>query len=139
MTNQARILLNGLARSGVGIAAITKPVPIIRLAGVDRVTAEKIAWLARLAGIRDLALGLGLLHAHATSGPTWPWLAAALFADAGDTAALTHAAAGRNLPAATAVSMIAATVGGVALSASALAAGRSGDTAEVEQTGQPPR
>ncbi|WP_018640092.1 hypothetical protein [Parafrankia elaeagni] len=120
MTSRAQILLNGIARSAVGLTAITRPVPIIRLAGVDRVTAEKIAWLARIAGIRDLALGVGLLHAQATHRPTRAWLVAGMCADTADTAAFAHAVAHRQLPPAGGTLMTAAAAGGAALAAATL-------------------
>ncbi|KPM51651.1 hypothetical protein ACG83_32925 [Frankia sp. R43] len=138
MTNRAQILLNSLARSAVGLTALTRPVPIIRLAGVDRVTAEKIAWIARLAGIRDLALGLGLLHAHTTGGKTQPWLVAGLLSDTADTAVLAHATAHHHLPAAYGTVMTLAAGGGAALATTTLTTERDHHHTQ-EQTGQPPR
>ncbi|MEX5633751.1 hypothetical protein [Parafrankia sp. FMc2] len=148
MTSRAQILLNGIARSAVGLTAITRPVPIIRLAGVDRVTAEKIAWLARIAGIRDLALGVGLLHAHATHRPTQAWLVAGMCADTADTAAFAHAVAHRHLPPAGGTLMTAAAASGAALAAATLRTARRehnddrthddharGDDTHTEQTG----
>ncbi|CAI7978098.1 MULTISPECIES: hypothetical protein [Parafrankia] len=120
MTNRAPILLNGLTRTTVGLTALTRPVRIIRATGVDRVTAEKIAWLARLAGIRDLALGAGLLHAQLTGAPTRGWLFAGLLADAADAAVFTHATTRRQLPPAAGTAMAAAATGGVALAATTL-------------------
>ncbi|OAA29237.1 hypothetical protein UG55_100348 [Frankia sp. EI5c] len=137
MTNQAQILLNGLARSAVGLTALTRPTPIIRLAGVDRVTAEKTAWIARLTGIRDLVLGIGLLHAHATGGPTRTWLVAGLCSDTADTAVLAHATANGQLPVGYGTAMIAAAGGGAALAVRTLTATH--PSSGVEQTANPPR
>ncbi|WP_018505948.1 hypothetical protein [Parafrankia discariae] len=119
-TDRAPILLNGLARTTVGLTALARPIQVIRATGVDRVTAEKIAWLARLAGIRDLALGAGLLHAQLTGAPTRGWLLAGLLADAADTAVFTHATIRHHLPPGTGTAMTAAAAGGVALAATAL-------------------
>jgi hypothetical protein len=85
------------ARCGLGAAALARPATLLRATGVDRVTAERTAWTARLLGGRDLALGAGLLHALARRQPTRGWVTAALVADAIDTAVLATAAARRQI------------------------------------------
>jgi len=89
--------LLALARCAVGAAALARPVTALRATGVDRVTAEKTAWAARLLGGRDLALGGGLLHALARRHPTTGWVWAGLVADAVDVAVLSTAAARRQI------------------------------------------
>ncbi|WP_238430569.1 hypothetical protein [Frankia nepalensis] len=85
------------ARAGLGVAALTRPVTALRATGLDRVTAERTAWAARLLGGRDLALGAGLLHALARRHPTSGWVWAGLLADAVDATALATAAARRQI------------------------------------------
>ncbi|MBL7490882.1 hypothetical protein I6A60_24130 [Frankia sp. AgB1.9] len=89
--------LFALARCGLGIAALTRPVTALRATGVDRVTAERTAWTARLLGGRDLALGAGLLHALSRRQPTDSWVWAGLIADAVDATVLATATARRDL------------------------------------------
>jgi hypothetical protein len=89
------------ARCGLGVAALARPAPALRATGIDRVTAERTAWTARLVGGRDLALGAGLLHALAHRQPTDGWVWAGLIADTIDTAVLTTATAQRKLSPAT--------------------------------------
>jgi len=88
-------------RCGLGVAALARPVTALRVTGIDRVTAERAAWTARLLGGRDLALGAGLLHALAHRQPTDGWVWAGLIADTIDTAVLTTATAQRKLSPAT--------------------------------------
>lgn len=89
--------LFALARCGLGVTALARPVTALRATGVDRVTAERTAWTARLLGGRDLALGAGLLHALARRQPTTGWVWAGLIADAVDATVLSTAAARRDL------------------------------------------
>lgn len=104
----------GLARCTVGALATLRAVDTVRIAGIDRVTAEKTAWLARLAGLRDLALGAGLLHALATGRDTDGWLWAGMIADAGDVAVFGAATRRGHLPPAVGLAMTATALGGVA-------------------------
>jgi hypothetical protein len=85
------------ARCGVGLAAIIRPATALRATGLDRATAERAAWTARLLGGRDLALGFGLLHAVARRLPTHGWVAAGLIADSVDVVVLSTATARRDL------------------------------------------
>jgi hypothetical protein len=85
------------ARTALGAAALARPATALRLTGVDRVTAERTAWTARLLGGRDLALGVGLLYALARREPSRGWVIAGMIADAVDTAVLATAAARRDL------------------------------------------
>nr|WP_045878792.1 hypothetical protein [Pseudofrankia sp. DC12] len=89
--------LFALARCGLGVAALAHPVTALRATGVDRVTAERTAWTARLLGGRDLALGAGLLHAVGRRQPTSSWVWAGLIADAIDATVLATATARRDL------------------------------------------
>jgi peptide-methionine (R)-S-oxide reductase len=91
------LALFAAARCAFGVAALARPVAALRATGVDRVTAERTAWTARLLGGRDLALGAGLLHALAHRQATDGWVWAGLIADAVDTTVLTTATARREL------------------------------------------
>nr|MDT0666356.1 hypothetical protein [Micromonospora sp. DSM 115978] len=68
-----------MLRCAVGLGALARPADTIRFAGTDRVTAERTAWVARLAGARDLAIGAGLLDALLRGQPTGRWLAVGAF------------------------------------------------------------
>jgi hypothetical protein len=48
-------------RCGIGTVLMITPALLARRMGVDPVTAERTAWLARMFAVRDLALGLGVL------------------------------------------------------------------------------
>jgi hypothetical protein len=85
------------ARVALGVAVLARPATALRATGVDRVTAQRVAWTARLLGGRDLALGAGLLYALARRQPTAGWLWAGLIADTVDSAALATAAARRDV------------------------------------------
>mgnify|MGYP001260578762 CR=1 FL=1 len=52
VTGRVRVTLIGLARAAIGATILARPASVLRMTGVDRVTAEKITWVARLAAIR---------------------------------------------------------------------------------------
>lgn len=96
----------GALRCTVGVVGLARPELLGRFSGLDRVTAQRTAWLTRMAAARDLALGAGQL-ATAVRGPSGAsarsnarlWAFTGALADAGDTAALcTAAAAGHIAP-----------------------------------------
>jgi hypothetical protein len=80
-------ILNGLARTGLGVVAIAAPaLPLAPWVGAA--AAEPSArLLARALGGRDLAIGLGTLRAIWRDEPLAGWVAAGGLADAGDVAA----------------------------------------------------
>lgn len=57
-----------VARIGVGVSMLARPTLMPRVLGVDSVTAERVSWLTRMAGIREVALGAGTLRAIRRSG-----------------------------------------------------------------------
>jgi hypothetical protein len=80
-------LLNGLARSALGVVALAAPgLPLAPWVGAAA-TQPSARLLARALGGRDLALGLGTLWAIGRDEPLVGWVAAAGVADAGDVAA----------------------------------------------------
>ncbi|MCK9923411.1 hypothetical protein MXD61_16310 [Frankia sp. AgPm24] len=104
----------GVLRTAVGLAALTRAVDILRLTGIDRTTATHLAWTARLAGIRDIALGAGLLTAHTTGRDTHLWITAGMLADTADVSVFATATARGHLPPALGTAMTTAALGGAA-------------------------
>jgi hypothetical protein len=49
----------GAARALVGAVVLARPTVLARTLGVDSITAERTAWIARFFAGRDLALGVG--------------------------------------------------------------------------------
>ncbi|CAO5235465.1 hypothetical protein [Frankia sp. AgKG'84/4] len=107
----------GIARCAVGALILTHATATLRLTGTDQNTATRLAWTARLAAIRDLALGAGLLTALATHHDTHTWLTAGMLADAGDVSVFATATARGHLPPALGTAMTIAALGGAAAAA----------------------
>ncbi|HMA47767.1 MAG TPA: hypothetical protein VKP11_11315 [Frankiaceae bacterium] len=84
-------------RCALGAAGLVRPAALARALGVDRVTAERTAWITRMAAGRDLALGAGLLGALARGREPTGWARAGAVADGGDAVALGMALGGRQL------------------------------------------
>ncbi|CAJ62415.1 MULTISPECIES: hypothetical protein [Frankia] len=107
----------GITRATVGALVLTRAVDTLRITGVDRLTATRLAWVARLAGIRDLALGAGLLAAMTTGRDTTTWLWAGMIADAADVSVFATSTARGHLPPAIGTIMATAALGGVVAAA----------------------
>lgn len=120
------------ARIGIGLTAVLAPGFATRLLSVDGEASGVGPLLARMAGARDVALGLGTLIAVDKGTPVRGWLEGAAIADAAD--ALT-AVLGRKQLAPRAFA------GSFALAASAalscLALSRRLDTPPAPHPGQP--
>ena len=83
----------GWLRIAVGGALLDRPAMLPKAVGVDSATARKVGWLGSMVGVRDVALGAGLLHAvHRRADPR-PWLVAQAVADAVDALAFATAVA----------------------------------------------
>lgn len=88
---------NGLAklfaagRVAVGAAVLARPAVLTRGLGVDSATGQRVVWLVRMFGVRDLVVGAGSLYALARRTGTGPWLLAGAASDAVDAAAMTTA------------------------------------------------
>ena len=128
-----RLAVVGVLRCAVGVAALARPVDAVRFAGVDRVTAQRTAWVARLAGARDLAIGAGLLDAMRRGQPTGGWLAAGALSDAMDAMIIGSATARGQLTALPGAAMTASAVGGI-LAVAPVAAGRGREPGEPTET-----
>lgn len=113
-TRTLHTLTLGIARTTIGTIALTRATNTLRLTGTDRQTATHLAWTARLAGIRDIALGAGLLAALATGRDTHTWLTAGMLADTADVAVFTDATRRGHLPPALGTAMALAALAGAA-------------------------
>jgi hypothetical protein len=90
-----RLLALGRVLAGAGMLA--RPELLPRLAGVDAATAARVAWLGRMLGAREVALGAGTLVAlrrgsGAESG-AGSWLLGSALSDAVDAVAFGGAVA----------------------------------------------
>ena len=82
----ARLFAAGRVVAGATI--LLRPEALARALRVDAGTARRTAWMARMLGIRDLALGAGTLFALTRGGQPEPWLLASAASDAVDATAL---------------------------------------------------
>ena len=82
----ARLFAAG--RVAAGAAVLLRPEALARALRVDSGTARRTSWLARMFGIRDLALGAGTLFALTWGRQPLPWLLASAASDAVDATAL---------------------------------------------------
>jgi hypothetical protein len=114
-------LVLSLASSRAAIGAFTwvAPQSAAKVLGLD--ADPKSAFIARLFGVRDVALGVGTLSAEGDARRTW--LALALFCDALDAAAALLAHRDGSMRPQTAALAGGAGVGGVVLGALALREG----------------
>jgi len=72
----------------MGCAFLAGPVVSVRLLGVDTATATRVAWLARMTAVRDVAIGAGAVGSLVRKRGHVSWLVAAALTDAGDAAAI---------------------------------------------------
>jgi hypothetical protein len=84
--------LLGVGRLALGGAFLAFPVASVRTLGVDTASAGRMAWLARMAAARDIALGLGVLGTVATRRGRAAALATTALVDAVDAAVIAVAA-----------------------------------------------
>jgi hypothetical protein len=69
--NPLDVRVIGALRAGLGVAMITRPSLVPRLLGADEKTAERVAWLAQMAGIREIVLGVGAVTASGRGARRW--------------------------------------------------------------------
>jgi hypothetical protein len=74
----------------LGVGMLARPALVPRPSGLGQAEAQRVHWLARLTGGRDLALGAGALAA-ARSPAQRLWVAAGVLSDAVDAVVLTRA------------------------------------------------
>ena len=80
----------GAARVVVGVTFMVAPITSVRVLGMDTATAKRVTHLARMAAVRDIALGVGAL-ARVRRGEGTGWLLAGAGADAADAALIAGA------------------------------------------------
>jgi hypothetical protein len=86
----------------LGGGLLLTPVAATRALGLDTATAKRVSYLARMAAVRDIGIGVGTLHAGPTRAAV-PWLVVGAAADAVDAVAIAgamRAGSARGLPAA---------------------------------------
>jgi hypothetical protein len=119
-------------RCGVGAAVFLRPNLLTRGMGVDRETADRSAWVARMFAVRDLAVGVGVLWAvrqgsgllsgggllgRGTSRELRAMLLLGVLCDAGDAIAVGSALRGGTVSALPAAATLATAVGAAATGA----------------------
>ena len=77
----------GITRIVIGAGMIINPSGLGKALGLGENRAREAGWLARLAGAREIGIGLGTLHAWRTGGPTSGWVAAQAISDGSDAVA----------------------------------------------------
>ena len=83
----------GVTRIVIGVGLMVSPVGLARGLGIDAETAKRVGWMARMAGARELALGLGTLNAWRRDEPLQGWVAGQAISDGVDAAAFAVTAA----------------------------------------------
>jgi len=117
--NQVKALAGG--RVAIGASAWLAPNLVGRLFGLDPRGNPQLTFMARLFGVRDVALGVGALSSSAESRRLWLQLGAGC--DALDAVAARRGAKDGSLPKFAATLSGAAAVGALALGILALASG----------------
>ena len=70
----------GAVRTGVGTVMLLAPHVLPQLLGVDAAARARTSWLVQMLGVRELALGIGVLAAD-RSGGARPWAVASSACD----------------------------------------------------------
>lgn len=82
----------GAGRLVMGGVFLAYPAVSTRMLGLDSATAARVGWLARMAAVRDAALGAGTLATTAARRGQTAWLLAGALTDAGDAGVIALAA-----------------------------------------------
>jgi hypothetical protein len=88
VTRPIPIVALAAGRCGVGAVVLLRPGLLVEVLTGDSRLAARTPWLARMFGVRDLAVGLGTLLALRSGEPLPTWLRMGALCDAGDAAAL---------------------------------------------------
>lgn len=83
----------GITRVVIGAGLLVSPVGLARGLGIDEQTARRVGWMARIAGAREVAIGLGTLRAWRRKEPLDGWIAAQAISDGVDAVAFAVTAA----------------------------------------------
>jgi len=118
----------GITRIVIGAGMIVNPSGLGKALGLGDQQARDAGWLARLAGAREIGIGLGTLHAWRTGGPAAGWVAAQAISDASDAVAFATVAAQGKISRTRGIGMgLFALSGAVPEALTAIALGRSGN------------
>ena len=83
----------GITRIVIGAGMIANPAGLGKALGLSEEQAKEAGWLARLAGAREIGIGLGTLAAWRAGAPTAGWVAAQAISDGSDAVAFAVVAA----------------------------------------------
>lgn len=83
----------GVTRIVIGMGLLVSPVGLGRGLGISPDTSREVAWMARVAGGREIALGIGTLQAWRRGDPVDGWVTAQAVSDGVDAVAFTVSAA----------------------------------------------
>jgi peptide-methionine (R)-S-oxide reductase len=70
-------------RTGIGVVMLLAPQVLLRVLEVDGPARARTSWVVQMVGVREVALGAGVLTAEGT-GPTRPWALAGSACDVVD-------------------------------------------------------
>lgn len=90
----------GITRLVIGTGMIIGPAGLGKALGLPEAEAKRAGWIARLAGAREIAIGLGTLDAWRSGRPVDGWVAAQGISDASDAIAFAAIAIQGKVPAA---------------------------------------
>lgn len=88
----------GITRLAIGAGLIIGPAGLGKALGLSEEDAKQAGWLARLAGAREIAIGLGTLDAWRSGRPVAGWVAAQGISDASDALAFATVAVQGKVP-----------------------------------------
>src|SRR5210317_360232 len=74
----------GITRLAIGAGLLSGPAGVGKALGLSEADAKAAGWLARLAGAREIAIGLGTLDAWRSGKSVDGWVAAQGISDASD-------------------------------------------------------
>ncbi len=111
-------------RIGVGAALLARPQLLPKALGADSLTAQRVEWLGRMIGVRDLVLGLGGLRAIARGRDVRDWVHAQATCDAADAMAIGYAVLRRQAGPASGGALAGLAAASAVLQVQALAAAR---------------
>jgi hypothetical protein len=87
----------GGVRIAIGIGLIVSPTGLAKGLGVDAPTAKRVRWITRIAGAREIAVGVGTVRAWRRSEALDGWILAQAISDGSDAVAFTAAAVNREV------------------------------------------
>ena len=107
-------------RAAIGVSMLARPEVLPKALGADSTTAARLAWLTRMVGARELALGAGTLVALRRGKDAEEWAYAQLLSDAVDALAVGAALARGHVRVVPGAAVVAAAATGAAAGVVAL-------------------